>query len=1175
MAYGGARYCQDAADVFYLSIVARRTQLTTELPQIAPYLTYANITISFTDDANGTGISNANIFASCDTSDSPLVKDSNYFVYPLSPGVYLISIDTLALGNFGSYTIDIVANWTAGVKPFYLERTTSVSIEVSRRPATLSIYASPLNTPYSENVTFTISFTDGLDSSGIQLDKSKIIFSHGSGTIITDSEYVLSGSNGLYSIEFNSTVITGILISDYSLYITVFWGDEIPYYTNASTSTEVTINSRFTQASVISTPPAYYSFNASIILQYSDYLTGQGISLSIVDYDCLNTSSYTSWIFDNGDGTYEILVDTSTLTGLGKYIFTANFTISGVPYYANLTQLQFIIIVNPVSTILSFDLPSGVTYYLGDTVVGNITYTAIETSAGIVTDIQLVGTDWNALYGTSYSIIMVEDGVYELSIETSGLNADLYTFSINASKYLHLNLTITADILISAIPIEIALVYTPSDPDWGAVVDFSANVTDARTGLPILNGNVSLKFSTEIYEMIHVGGGIYNVSVDTIIFEAGEFTLTVQFNMTNHETRNRDFQIRLSKISATLDAWLDSLVIVNGQYLTFTANYTSLLDGSSIPSATVTYDWIGGAGVLMWNGGTLVFVNQTTITDVPVGTHYILIQALSNNFKTVSLQLTIEIGVISTSLSVYQDQTIIWSSYGDYINLTVYLENTDLSTPVTLANLTYTVSGVSGTMIDGSELGYYTILLNTTELDVGSFIIEINAEKPGFAHSFVQLLLNLERIDTEIQILTDAYIEGYYGEIITFTFRYVDLIRDLDITGANATFTIDWLSGDLYQTNDSHYTLIIDTQDFTAGVTPYDIYVSFFKSQYKFATRVVKVVVKPITTEVLGVTEIDVPVGDDYSQIFQYNDTLNNALITDGFVSVIWEFGSSTLLSYGNGSYRFGPTEVDIERLEVRDTPYEIRIIMSRGNYSRAELVLLLQIRLIETEIRIIEAPNSVIANEEFYVRVMFYDLDHNVPILDASSELIDLEISHLSELDSELNDGTYIFAFMASAPGVNTIQISFSQNDHSDAILSIVVFSEYTPEQLLLVQSFGYGTILLLALAGFGAYYMRVLSVPKMLRWIRRMIAKLRKGTIPAPAPVRDRRHVILDITNEYLEPVTMVKELNEISEFSVEVSPLDIDALLEELAILVQLEPSDVDMLRRDLDRMRPSER
>ncbi|NHJ15142.1 MAG: hypothetical protein EAX95_15775, partial [Candidatus Thorarchaeota archaeon] len=767
MEYVGTRFCTDASDFFYLTIIARRTQLTSELPELAPYLTQANLTVRYIDDTTGSGIVGASVYAYCATSSQSLVLNSNYWIDDLGGGYYRIRISTVALGTFGTYTIQITVNWTGS--PYYQQRIRNVVVEVSRRPASLTVSKSPLNTPFLSNVQFEITIRDLVDGSPITIDKSVLILTHNLGTLILDSQYMLSGSDGVYVIRINSTILTSILVSDYPISIKFFWGDNTPFYANSTTSTQVTITNRYTQASVLSTPPAYYYFNLSAIFRFSDYLTGTGIVGANVAISCLNDTTFARWVVDNGDGTYTILVDTNDLSGLGRYFFTADFTWTGSPYYSNALGVKFSVNINPVSTTLSFSLPQGVTYYLGDTVVGNITFSDISEGIGIVD--ANVTTDWELLYGTIADVTPLGNGIYQLSIDTSGLNAQIYVFTINATKYLHLNRSITADILLAAIPVQIQLIFSPTNPTWGEEIQMSANVTD-KWGNPVIGAYVNLTISTFVYEMIDVGGGLYNLTLPTINLVSGEFTVRIQSTLVNYESRLRDFQIRIDKVASRLTASLDPDVAVNGQTVTITAHYLILGNDTAIEIGVVTFTWIGGSGVLTWSPTEMAYIGLMVVSNANVGNHQILIQASSTIYKTVSTPVTIEITEIATELQPYQGITVLSVVYGDFANVTVYLENVDLGGAVVNAMVEYGGPfGVSGNLTQLGN-GYYTANVPTADMEIGTWYITVSSEKAGFTPATFRFSLVVEKVPTEVAIIGNAILSGYYGENVTFTVQF-------------------------------------------------------------------------------------------------------------------------------------------------------------------------------------------------------------------------------------------------------------------------------------------------------------------------------------------------------------------------------------------------------------------
>lgn len=1183
--YGGLRYCSDAADFFYLSIVVRRTQLTSDLPDLAPYLTQANLTVHYSDDSTGAGISGAVVTAACSASATPLQLGVNYWIDDNLDGSYTIHIDTVALGNFGPYSITITVSWNSG-EPFYQSRVRIVAIEVSRRPASISVTKSPLNTPFLANLTFEVSVTDGLTHGSISIDKSNLLITHNGGTVITISEYSISGSSGTYTISLNSLVLSSELVDEYPISITFVWGNAVPYYSNSTTSTEVTVVPRFTQGTVLQTPPGYYYFNISALLEFSDYLSGAPVSGATMTIKCLNTTSFTHWSIDNLDGTYTAIIDSNSLSGLGRYFFEANFTWIGSPYYENVTGIRFTIRVNPVSTTLNFALPSGVTYYLGDVVYANITYRAIAFGTGVTN--AIITTDWEELYGTNYTITELGNGIYQMAINTSGLDAQLYRFEINATKLEHLSQSISADILLAAIPVQIELVFTPTNPSWGDIIQFQANVTNLLTGEPVLGAYVNLTIGPMSYDLTAVAPGLYNCTVDTNLITSGEYTIQIETSLLNYESRIRDFQIRVDKIPSKILGSLDPQTAVNGQMVTIEVDYLIYADSSPIEDVGyVTYSWVGGSGVLSWSAVDGKYVVTFQVSGADVGTHQILVQASSPNYKSVSTQLTIEITEIATQLIPISDSVVV-VNFRDIANITVYLNNTDLNLPVVGASLTfgagYNNTQVLGDLIELAIPGFYSALVDTSNLSVQEWTLTITSEIAGYAPSEIQFTLRVETIATAIVLHdTPATVSGYYGELVTFYFNFTDTHAGEGITGAISSFKLEHIQGSLVELGGGMYSLTLNTSVVSAGSVPHDISVSFRKDNYDFAYGLVKLLVIPIPTAISGPTAAVFPVYDDYSIMFSFNDTLNDRLITDATASVTWQFGSIALTNLNNGSYLFGPTEANLSTpLQDRLNPYILTLTISRGNFSISIIQIELTIREIATNVVWDPLPNIIHVGDIILVNFTYWDIDHNQPILDAdltffstSSLATDSGLVREPDLDVNYGNGTYTVGFSAPNLAFYTLRIDVDKVDYALFSIDFDIYTVLSPQQEALVRTFEFGTIALVGLAALAALYFRVLSVPRLLRIIRRMIAALSKGRIPKPAAVPLRREMLLAIMNEDLKPVGISKTMDDIALSTVDVTVMDVEDLLDDLATVVGLTPEDVETLRQDLDKMRPSER
>ncbi len=1176
--YSGTRYCSDASDSFYLSLVSRRTHVVSDLPELTPYLLLSNITIHYIDDSNDAGITGATVTITCPEANQTLQLDVNYWVVDGLDGSYVISIDTIALGDFGSYTITVTVSWLSG-SPYYQSRVLDIDIEVSRRSATITVSKSPLNTAFLENVTFEVKVIDNYDLAGIDITKSNLILHHGGGTLILDSQYTLSGSSGTYTISIDSEVLTSDTVEAYLISIEFVWGDYLPYYSNSSTTTEVTIEGRFTQLTVLQTPPGYYYFNMSALFSFTDYLTGSPVIGATLVVTCLEVPGFIHWEFDNGDGTYITIMNTTSFPGLGRYNFTASIMWFGSPYYSNITNVAFSLVINPVSTSLTFVLPEGSNYYVGDIVYANITYTALEFDTGIPD--ALITTDWEILFGTNFTITPLAPGIYQIAINTSTLDAQLYRFTINASKYLHQIQSIYADILLAATPIQIELIFSPISPDWGDIIEFQANVTDAQTGQPIIGAFVNLTIADTWIQMISVADGLYNCTVDSSSLSSGDHTVTIKSILANYEIRIRDFYIRINKIPAKISASLSPLTAVNGQAIRIEVDY--LIYASSLPIEDVgfiIYSWVGGSGQINWSILDGKYVTEFIIFGASVGTHQILIQASSSNYKSVLTLLTIEITEVVAQL-VPISESLITLNFRDIANITVYLNNTDLSSPIIGASLSYGVGPLVGNLTETNVPGYYYALVNTSWLSVQDWTVTISSVIAGYTPSSIQFTLSVDQIETEVVIPIIGTLSTYYGKNITFYFFFNDTNSNEGIIGAITNFTLEHIRSSLVDHMNGSYSLTIDTSLLTAGSIPHDISVTFRKENYHYAFSLVKLLVIPIPTEIRGNQVAEFPVYDNYTMLFGFWDELNDEWITDGTATAVWEFGTVQLVNLHNGSYLFGPDSANLTTaLQERTTAYRIRISISRTNYSRIEMEVFLTIREIDTDVLHTELPTLIQVGEIFYIDVTYLDLDHSVVISDfvitiITDSTIDAGIIRETDYDIDHGNGTYTLAFSAPNLAYYSLRIEFSKEDYQLAYVEFDIYSELSPEQEAMIVAFEYGAVGILLLAGFAALYTRILSVPKLLRILRGMVKSLSKGKIPSPASVLLRREMLLAMMVEDLKSVGVEKTLDDISPSTVDVIVMDVEDLLQELAKVIGLAAADIGVLRQDLSQMRPSER
>ena len=140
---------------------------------------------------------------------------------------------------------------------------------------------------------------------------------------------------------------------------------------------------------------------------------------------------------------------------------------------------------------------------------------------------------------------------------------------------------------------------------------------------------------------------------------------------------------------------------------------------------------------------------------------------------------------------------------------------------------------------------------------------------------------------------------------------------------------------------------------------------------------------------------------------------------------------------------------------------------------------------------------------------------------------------------------------------------------------MTFQIQSDLTPQQAL-QQLIGYVSGGILAIfAVLLVVYVKVWSIPWIIRVINKMLKVLAAGKIPVPAKVRTRAEIILEITNEELQPLNIQKAIEDVTGESIVTVVPEVDELLEELATITGLGEVEVAAFRADLSRMKSSER
>ncbi len=1168
--YNGSNYCDNAVDVFYVVVIQRRAQLGYEIPDPAPYLEFANISVRYYDDTTSRGIYGATITASCATANETLQLNVNYFVSYQGNGWYLVSINTTALGGLGSYEIDIVASWT-GI-PYYTDNSRTVEVVVTLRNAKLTIVKTPVDTPFMNNVTFQFSFRDGLTDSGIDITKANIILTHGtSNTLITANQYVLTGGSGLYTISLNSTILTSVLVSGHIINITIIWGNIAPYYDNISVTTEVSIVERPTRLVFLQVPSVAYGNNITITIRYEDFYTTRGISGANTSLICINaTGSITYDVIYLGNGYYSFIVNSSQLPNLGKYLFSVNFTYTPSPYYQDQLNGHVYATLRSISTLLQVSVPTPGTVPVGDNVIANVTYWNIDSDTGI--EGANITVNWQQLYGTSITITELGNGIYQLNISTVGLNAQVYSFTVWAGKQTHLNKTADVDIELAPIPTSIDLKKSVISVVWTENVTIVLTVWDSHNVLPLTGFDLQAVWAGNTYtNFTSYGNGTYSLTFNTQIEPVGTYIITISGNKTNYRSPVAQVTLTIIKVSTSLSSDTLTFEAVDQETITFWVFYNDTYFGHPISGATVTFEWEFGSGTLIANGTAGYYVGNITINEYPIGTYTLYISAKKDNYAESSVFMTLTIESVPTAISIKDGIQIINCYHGQTVNITVYVYNTKLNIPVLHATVMYSSTFASGNLTELGN-GWYFAIINTSKAEIGSFYISITAQKTGYRSAYIRPTLNVLSIPTEI-ITLNPVIEEYYGRNVTFKVYFNDTLNNKAILAANGTYR--WIigSGNVYSYGNGTFYIIVNTGEARPG--QYSITIVLDAKYHDSARKSVILRIKEIPTTVILPQKLIYPVGDPFNLRFTYMDSLNDLGIPNASVSLLWTFGIVELTDMHNGTYVFSSSSFE-DQFKLEPNNYTLTLVFSKMNYSIKQEEVVLSIILIPTEIKISVTEVYFSPGDLYTLRFVYYDTYHNRSIPNAT---IDVDTSsdriHFEGKVIDYNNGTYAMNFTINDIGTFFINIKAHKQDYRTSEIQIIVYSQYNEQQMAFFRMISYGFVGIFVIVILGALWIKVFSIPKPVRRINKIVKRLEKGKIPPVPPAPSRHEILISIIQQYLEPFGITKTPDDIVEFPISIKVPELSALLEELASITGLSEEDIEEFKEDLYKMKASER
>ena len=985
------------ADAYVSFILRERTTFLdlVDAPIPTPYLEYVNLTVFYGDNELSNEIAGAVIALSLKGVD--LIEGTDYILHTAG-GQYYVSINTISIGPAGTTaSLTMTASWIAG-SPYYAESVLVLTLSVTRRGASAEILVSPVQVMYLNNISFTFRYIDDGSAGLISLDKSKLIIYSG-GNQLPSNYFSMQFTGTGYEISINSTGLSSGLVNNWNITVYIDWQDNVaPYYTDDKVSIWVTVINRTGLLIRDPVPTTPIGDNMSLVFTYVDSVSGADISGAIIAFDCLNPSGLIQntdfWVIREG-GQYTILVDTSQLGSVGTFTFSLKLLWNPtlIPFYSNSSTMLLQGSVRQIQTLLVNSEPSPSTVPINDNVLVNLTFT--DSDHGV----PISGADlaFSVTYKTNTSgpetweITPIGPGIYQLIVNCSDagvIGTNTFIITVSFQNYQTTEIQIPFQIRerqgeLTESP--------PTDTYYGETTFVDVHLVDKDAAdAPISDAVLNLNWDgvdTPLWSPL--GNGSYRITLTTNGLDAGLHTLVIKAQKSDYFIPDLSVSIQILQIPTEI-IMPDILPDVYwGEDLSFWAMFNDTRNGGFISGAVVSYQ-LGTLSGLMADDFPAGNYSITLDTSkLALATSYVIaITATFDNYATTTKYVAVNI------LRLHLDLAIIGNVHfelfkGEPLNITVYVNDTLNNIPllgaiVHVENTGGTLEGIL-TPVPGMN-GYYFGLFDTSNLDIGSYVISVRASRDNYVTISTSLNVRINQIETVV------YLDPLSATYGSQTFNWSDTIRigvyvlikplnqsDLYATGFSDC-TVTWfLSGTTYSGQFLNGTIIGGTGyfyfDFDTTLyeaTTYTMRITTHPNipMYAYSTNTTTLRIDPLATSVDS-TFVEAKIWGWAGWVnLTYWDLLHDTGVHYAETQVEWDGAQSVYNYLGNGVY-----EVFINTSLVKPGIYPVSVNFMKDNYDGGTGVFTLTVLEVPTSIEAYASNLNQIDGSTQHLKVPYGDL--------------------------------------------------------------------------------------------------------------------------------------------------------------------------------------------------------
>ncbi|MGY5862588.1 MAG: LamG-like jellyroll fold domain-containing protein [Candidatus Thorarchaeota archaeon] len=1097
---GVAPYYTNRFDIISVRVLARDT-LVSILPP-TPTSHGENATFSFSyDDVTG----GSNVPIENDVALSISLSLADYSLsYSGATKLFTVSFDTSQFGaplGQKPFTLDVV--WTG--EPFYTNRTgQTITVTVIARLTVLD-YQSPAPTPFMNNVTFLLNWTDVTTVPVTGITGATVTLYYGV-TPIPGVHYTVTWiKDGEYSVEFNTTYYSSPGLYDLEARLTV------PEFYISDTFATRSFNVRYRVTLLSSEPTNKQPYNSSLqfILNYQDLLTlgAIGNGSSLVTFELLNGSSWFYTITWNGAfQNYELTVETHNHPELVinmQYTFWLRMSYAEQsPFYGS-DETYVTFELRERASSLDIEEPSDPTPYL-DYAVFQVFYRDVDSSAGIVIvigDFSLQKGVTPLVQGTDYLISNNGGGYYTISVNTTALDGlgitavDVFATWTGGSPY-HEDADVTISIRVTKRETNVEITVPPSITKFLDNVTFTFAYTDLLRGTAITSITASdielwadgILLSDTDFMMSQIGGA-FTVSVNSTVLSpnlVSSYNLTVRVDWNDAVPPYYFDDTTLMRITTTNRGILYAIDQVQearlGKNITISFSLSDMDTGIPVTSAIIDFDgqtvsltrnvdfWVvEGTGVDL--GKYTIYVDTLALYDP--GTYKFDLDISWNpsaqpyyaNASTIVLTGVAQPfetrldPVVDTVYKLWKVPAPITVEYYSFFY-------NNLTSGATLLNWTW--PGIAqGSFVETGTPGRYGAVIDTSLDDVGTFVLTIVASKDRYEEAVTYVTIVVESLPSAMIGIdpSEVVFPLARGGALSITVYLNDSDNSMPIPEEYVIEVKAVLEGVftytlLYNGTPGYYSRIIPSGNETIlDIGVYDVRLSAVLQNYQPAAHLFKIHLAQTDTDLWLAGETTEDMAIEYLEFVEFrvdlvlpdlsNESFYNANVT-WHISELGADGDFT--SFGNGTYSvvFDTTDIGfgIWPISFRARPW-----LNASEYAASANQIILNVKRIETTVEREDSDLKLTWGWAGYLRFNFTGITVDHILIPGAIGVYSVG-TYYNGTASDLGNGTYLVYLDTQVLGTGTtitLNILFSKTNYQEGPSSVILSVVKVPTNLTL----------------------------------------------------------------------------------------------------------------------------